>query len=629
MRRSICVSEPNHGFVKQAGTWKFAYTTATALPKETRLLFEIQTRGRPMDWEVPSTNPKEKKNAIWLQLPNGKTVASKEVLKKNAITPDFEFVLPTEVKAAETITIVLGKENRAQLYTQRKRPFFLYVDPKGKGDYKEPELFTLDVRGGPLTNIRVIAPSIVAKNERFDVLLRCEDAFGNLTNNAPEGTLIEVTYENLRENLNWKLFVPETGFLNIPNLYFNEPGMYRIQLRNAQSGKTYFSAPIKCLQETAQHLFWGILHGESERVDGAEQIDACLRYFRDEKNVHFYGISPFESTDEMPTEMWKHVSTNVAEANEDMRFATFLGFQVMADEPGLGVRHLVYAKDNKPILRKKEHKYSSFQKMYKSHQPKELLSIPCFTMGKGYDKAFEEFSPEYERVVEIYNAWGSSECTEKEGNLRPIKTKSKSGIHESEKGSIRHALNQNYRFGFIAGGLDDRGVYDGLYTSDQVQYSPGLTAVLAKDHTREALFHALQQRACYATTGERIIMLYAIAGSSMGTELNTKAKPGLLYNRHIAGSVAGTSKIAEITIIRNGKLLHTFHPDASYYAFAFDDTDPLERVAFPKTEEKPPFAYYYIRVLQEDGHIAWGSPIWIDLTETGVILNAPRKAKKK
>ncbi len=629
MRRSICISDPPFGYVEQAGTWKFSYTTAASLPKGTRCRFEIQSRGRPMDWEVPSAQVKKKKNEIWVELPNGKILPVKEIAKPNALTPDFEFVLPVDVKTAETFTIVLGTENRAQRFTQRKRPFFLHIEPKSKGESKEAEVFTLDIKGGPLTNIRIITPSIVAKNERFDVILRCEDSFGNLTNNAPEGTLIEVSYENLRENLNWKLFIPETGFLNIPNLYFNEPGMYRIQLRNLKTGDTFFSSPIKCLAETERHLYWGMLHGESERANALEQIDACLRYYRDEKNIHFYAISPFESVEETPNDMWKHISTYVVEANEDMRFNTFLGFQVVAEDPALGLRHFVYAKENKPLLRKKDHKFSSFLKIYKSHQPKDLLSIPCFSMAKNFEKTFSEFHPEFERVVEIYNAWGCSECTEKEGNLRPIKTTSKHGVRESAQGSIRNALNNNFRFGFTAGGLDDRGIYSGFYEEDQVQYSPGMTAVFAKDHTKEAIFQALQQRACYATTGERIILLFSIAGMPMGSELNTKNKPGLQYNRHISGSVAGTATIKELILIRNGVPFQTIHPHVNTYEFTIDDTEPLERIAFPAKNSSPPFVYYYIRAVQEDGHIAWGSPIWIDMTETLPLMTSQPNAKRK
>ncbi len=81
----------------------------------------------------------------------------------------------------------------------------------------------------------------MAKNKRFDITVRFEDEFGNLTNYAPEGTLVDLSYEHLRENLNWKLFVPETGFVILPNLYFNEAGIYRIRLRNQKTNEIFIS----------------------------------------------------------------------------------------------------------------------------------------------------------------------------------------------------------------------------------------------------------------------------------------------------------------------------------------------------------------------------------------------------
>lgn len=639
MRRSICYCEPSLALAGEVNTWKFSYTTATSLPKGTRLKFDLSSRGREIDWEIPSPATKDKKNTIWAETPEGKVLLAKEMSKPEAPTPSFEFVLPSEIKAGDTFSIFIGtpeknreeaskKGNRAQTSTQRRRPFYLYIDPKGKGDYRDPEIFSLDVRGNQLKNIRIIAPSLVAKNKRFDVVIRFEDIFGNLTNNAPEGTLVEVSYEHLRENLNWKLFVPETGFINVPNLYFNEPGIYRIQLRNLKNQEVFYSAPIKCFAETDKSIFWGVLHGESEKIDSAENIEACLRQFRDEKNMQFFASSSFESSEETSNEVWKTVATQTAEFNEDFRFTTFLGLQWFNEAPEEGLRQIIYAKDNKPILRKKDAKTNALKKIYKSHTPKDLISIPCFAMAKGLETTFIDFDPEYERVVEIYNAWGSSECTAKEGNPRPIISEGKKGIFESEKGSLRKALNNNCRFGFVAGGLDDRGVYSELFESDQVQYSPGMTAIVAIEQTREALYQALINRSCYATTGKRIVLGFSIANASMGSELNTKSKPGLNFNRHITGFVAGTAPIKEILFIRNGKPFHTIHPKQEHYEFAFDDTEPLSKLLLSSPGDKPRFAYYYMRVMQEDGHMAWGSPIWIDQTEASLAPSNNKKPKK-
>lgn len=626
MRRSICYCEPSYALAGEVGTWNFVYTSSIALPKGTRLKFDLLSKGRDIDWEIPTTNLKKNKNVIYGKLENGKILQGTEVENTASFAPDYEFVLPQAVEAGSAITIVIGSPanknakdtsetgTRAQCNAQRRRPFQLFVDTTGKGKYGEPEVFTIDIRGNELKTIRLLTPSFVVRNKRFDIVVRFEDEYGNLTNNAPEDTLIELSHEHLRENLKWKLFVPETGFIALPNLYFNETGIYTIQLYNVRTKEIFKSSPLKCFQENSRHLFWGTLHGESERIDSTENIESCLRHFRDDRALNFFATSSVENIEETPNEIWKLISQNIAEFDEADRFVTLLGFQWCGAPESEGIRQMIYAKENKPILRKKDAKYNSLKKIYKTVSPKELISIPCFTMGKGFSFDFDDFNPAYERVVEIYNAWGSSECTEKEGNPKPISS-GKKGVQETAEGSIQKALLRNCRFGFVAGGLDDRGIYSDFYDSDQEQYSPGLTAIIATEHTRAALIEALYNRSCYATTGERIIVGLYLAGSPMGSEVSTANKPGLLVNRHLSGYVAGTDKLKSVEIIRNGKVIKSFNPDNYSLDFVFDDLVPMEKVAIQSKDNKksPPFVYYYLRVIQEDGHMAWSSPIWVDL----------------
>ncbi len=641
MRRSICSTEPSFTYAGETSTWKFLYTTAAQLPKGTKLRFDLLSLGRDTDWEIPQTNIKEKKNLIWGLLPNNKAIEAKPLSgDEDSINTIFDFVLPSDIKIGETFTICIGtpegdkeaqskKGSRCQTTVQRKRTFHLFIYPKGKGDFKEPESFMIDVKGNVLHNIRVVTPSLVARNRRFDILVRFEDRFGNPTGNAPQGTLIELSYEHLRDNLNWKLFVPETGFINLPNLYFNEPGVYKIQLRNMTNQTKFISAPIKCLAETEKSIYWGLFHGESTRFDSTENIEQLLRHMRDDHALQFYSTSSFESIEETSNEAWKYISNQIAEFNEDGRFNTFLGFQWHGQEEGEGLRELIYLKDNKPILRKKDTKSNTLKKIYRSHTVKDFISMPISSMAKGFPTDFSDFDPEFERAVEIYNAWGSSECTKKEGNLRPITFDGDEGMEEAPEGSVRAALNRGCRFGFVAGGFDDRGCFEGLFSTDQTQYSPGLTAVVGIEHTRDGIIQALQARSCYATTGARIVLGFSIAGASMGSELTTKQKPGLVYNRHITAYACGTVPIQEIAIIRNGHPFHILTPKQGTFEFAFDDMEPLQDCILEGAGEKPAFAYYYLRLLQEDGHIAWSSPIWIDfpdLTQQPP-SKKPRKAK--
>lgn len=634
MRRSICYCEPSAALAGDSATWKFIYTTANHLPKGARLRFDLQSKGRAIDWQIPQTHAKDKTNLIWAELPGGKTITPNQVEHPENLTPSFEFVLPQEVKPGETLTISMGspegdhKGNTCQKLVQRRRPFYLYIDPKGKGDYKEHEVFYLDVRGNQLKALRIIAPSLVSRNKRFDVIVRFEDMYGNLTSNAPEGTLIDLSYEHLRENLNWKLFVPETGFIALPNLYFNEPGTYKIQLRNLKTKEVFLSPPIKCLPEGSLNLFWGLLHGESERVDSAENIETFLRHMRDDRALQFFGTSCFESEEETSNDVWKGISQQVSEFNEEDRFVAFLGFQWQGEPKEEGLRQFIYTKDAKPILRFKDTKNNSLKKIYKTNHFKEMISIPSFTMGEKTVFNFEDFNPEFEKVVEIYNAWGSSECLAKEGNPRPI-TGGRNGIKENGEGSIRKALNAGYRFGFIAGGLDDRGAYSGLYDLGQTQYSPGLTAILSKEQNRASLIEALNHRSCYATTGERIILGLQIAGFGMGSEIDTKSRPGLEFNRHITGYAIGTQPLTEVVLFRNGKEFKRLETKDDQIEFAIDDTDLLSQIVLEPHAERPPFVYYYLRVIQKDGSIAWSSPIWVDLNARSAPLTSGTKKTKK
>ena len=636
MRRSICFCEPNFTRAGMVGTWRFIYTSANDLPRGTKIKFDLMSMGRSFDWEVPQTNLKTKANLIWGVLPNGKSISAKKMSQEFSYA--FEFTLPCSIKEGENFSVMIGtpsknhekKGNRCQTYVQRRRAFNLFIDPKGKGNYKESEVFNIDIRGNEMENLHIIVPSYVARNKRFDVVVRFEDKYGNLTNNAPEGTLIDLTHENIRENLHWQLFIPETGFITLPNLYFNEPGTYRLKLTNKKTKKIFISPPIKCFAESEEHLFWGLFHGESTRIDSSENIENCLRHFRDDLAMQFLATSAFESEEET-SKHWKLSSQQVAEFNEDERFVVFLGFQWLGTSKEEGLRHIIYSKDGKSLLKKRDLKHNSLKKIYKTYQPKDFISIPSFTMGSTSEYDFKDYNPDFERVAEIYNAWGSSECTKKEGNLKPIKGSGKKGINETKSGSLQKALKNNCRFGFVAGGLDDRGIYSSCYDSDQIQYTPGITAIIAKDQSRDSFLEALHKRHCYATTGKKIILGFSIANMPMGSELNNFSKPGLVYNRYISGYVIGTDIIKTIEILRNGKVFETIHPNKDEIEFEFDDMERLEEIIISSLDNRPPFVYYYLRVVQKDGNMAWSSPIWVDYLDEKTIdkLQLEKSSKKK
>ncbi|NGX56113.1 MAG: hypothetical protein K1060chlam5_00348 [Candidatus Anoxychlamydiales bacterium] len=622
MRRSICTCDPHFVIAGNKSTYRFIFTTANDLKKNTKLIFDLNSQGRYFDWQIPQANLKSKSNLIWAEIPNSKPISAKQISLDK-----FEFTLPKDLKISESITFFIGSlddkssGNFCQLYTQRKKSFNLHISYDGK---KENDTFYLDVKGNKLFNIKAITPSYVLRNKRFDVTIRFEDEFGNLTSNTDEDTLIELSYQHLRENLSWKLFIPETGFIMLPSLYFNEPGIYKIKLKNLKNNQEYFSDPILCFEFDDTNLYWGQLHSESIRYDTQKEIDISLRSFRDTSSHDYSATSSFDSEKETSTDAWKKIAATVSEFNEDERFISFLGEQWLGDLKEEGLRQFIFSKDNKSILRKDDLKSNSLKKIYKTFTPKDLISIPSFTMGSQSLYDFKDYNPYYERVVEIYNAWGSSEGLEKNGNLHPIEGPKKEQKGNIE-GSVINALINGCRFGFVAGGYDDRGIYKDFYDNEQKQYRAGLTGILAKIHTRDSLFQAMYNRSTIATTGEKILVGLNVANMPIGSELNTIQKPGLMFNRFISGYVIGTDLIKEVQIYRNGKLLNKFNPKKDTFEFEFDDSNNLLDVAIKK-EGHPPFVFYYLKAIQNNNHVAWTSPIWVDhITDASSI----KKTKKK
>ena len=65
--------------------------------------------------------------------------------------------------------------------------------------------------------------------------------------------------------------------------------------------------------------------------------------------------------------------------------------------------------------------------------------------------------------------------------------------------------------------------------------------------------------------------------------------------------VIGTQPVAKVSLIRDGKALHMVEPKQREFLLTFTDEQPVVGKA----------AYYYVRVEQQDGNLAWASPMWI------------------
>ncbi len=138
----------------------------------------------------------------------------------------------------------------------------------------------------------------------------------------------------------------------------------------------------------------------------------------------------------------------------------------------------------------------------------------------------------------------------------------------------------------------------------------GLACVIAPELTREAIWKALYDRCCYATTGDRILLHLEMNGHMMGTD--HEADLADVEDRQFTMRVAGTAPVDEVAIVRNGEVVFSVQPEDEVWEGEWEDKEGLAPVAFkPAFEGDHPFVYYYLRVTQRNRQQAWSSPIWL------------------
>lgn len=164
--------------------------------------------------------------------------------------------------------------------------------------------------------------------------------------------------------------------------------------------------------------------------------------------------------------------------------------------------------------------------------------------------------------------------------------------------SVRSALMKGYRFGFTAGtdnhnGWPSRNQNSGLLD--------GLTAVLTDQIETASIWQALHARRCYATTGARIICDVTLNGYPIGSEL----KLAWDAERKMDIKIYGTAPLERVEVISAGEVLARLPVKDGSWDLETQWED--QRPGRPVHD-----VYYYLRIRQQDGNLAWLSPFWID-----------------
>jgi len=140
-----------------------------------------------------------------------------------------------------------------------------------------------------------------------------------------------------------------------------------------------------------------------------------------------------------------------------------------------------------------------------------------------------------------------------------------------------------------------RGIVIGVIASPDHGGGYGKACVYAPELSREAILDALRARRCYGTTAAKIFLDVRVDGHLMGEKLGGPA--GSTVSVEVRADCPADIDRGEVC--RNNQFVYTKGGEGCRAEFTFVDREP------PAGR-----AYYYVRVLQKDGEIAWSSPVW-------------------
>ncbi len=309
----------------------------------------------------------------------------------------------------------------------------------------------------------------------------------------------------------------------------------------------------------------------------------AFRYMMDAAAMDFFLVTDHKGSNDTEYSWWR------TEKAEDMfhvpgRFVTLFGYERSLSYPN-GHRNIILPeRGHRPIPITQEERDSStgpfLYDVLRKQNGIATSHTPHTTMGTDW----RDNDPEMEPIVEIFQ--GARTSAEHEGAplaSSAARTDLWAGNYRP-KGFVWLAWEKGYKLGVQAG-------------SDHVSTHTSYAMALAEDYTRQGLVDAMRKRHTYAATSN-IILDYRMQTDEgewiQGDELAATAIPT------VTAAIRGTSNIKEVAVVRDNRYVHTREGDGERMEFDFREQslDAGEH-------------YYYIRVEQEDGNVAWSSPIWV------------------
>ena len=488
---------------------------------------------------------------------------------------------------------------RVDRYAERGAKLWVSVDGDGDGVRSTIDLSpTVDIVPGPPQTLLVFIPSTARPGESIPVSISIVDAFGN-TGISFTGEVSLVSSQSGLQLPESVSFLPHHAGRQRIEARVDEPGLYRVTAvgRGFLEGLVGESNPLVARDAVAKQL-WGDLHGHSNFSDGTGLPEDYFAYARDVAALDFAALTDHdhwgvEFLDDDP-DMWATLRAAANQFHQPGRFVTLPGYEWTSWLHGH--RHVLYFADDGPVLSSLDPEYQTPDQLWAG-----LRGMPAMTfahhsaggpIGTNWNYAPD---PELEPVTEIVSVHGSSEFGDAPGTIyKPI-----------AGNFVREVLEaRGFTLGFIGSG-DSHDGHPGLVHLDPTSPMGGLVALVSETNSRAAIREAMQARRVYATNGPRIWLRVSLDGHAMGSILdvsasapagNDAAEP---ERQDLEIRIAALAPLERVDIIRSGQ---------PPYGIAGESRREFSiTLAIPKLTKGE---FVYVRAQQEDGGMAWSSPIY-------------------
>jgi hypothetical protein len=580
-----------------SGTWSFRYTAdGTGLAAGARLTLVVIGGRDLVDFECET--PLASLLAVEPREARGSVEVSAERYEGES-SLQFTVTLTRDIAAGDTLDFTLGSDDSktfsAQRYAQQFTVKLVCTQPDGNlvaaaGQARVAFVADSFDRWGVAVSSNIEAGSVC--NIRMAAL----DRFSNQAQQPGTPTVKLVRR------------APETGAeisVDSAEVAVAEPGVYEIHVSGPEAGQEVVSNPCVAgrLRED-RSLYWGDLHCKSLFSDGARTVDECLEYARDTAGLDFAAVTDHEApAGYLNDDQWEATQKSVSQFNDPNRFATLLGYEWSGSGEEWFQGHLcVYFRDGKAtLLRSEVSEFETAAQLMRLLRGRDAIVIPHHPAGplRTHTAEWPVINDEAEPLVEIYSKWGSHEW-----HNAPL------GVQGGRKKAyVLSALRRGHRLGFVGGSNSHYGMpgseVDETPRDKLTCARPGLTAVFCKELTRKSVFDALRKRQCYATTGARIVADFSVNDERSGSQFVIHRDA----ERRLNIEVHGTAPIEQVDIVRNEQVVHTFKGDGPDLSVDWLDEGEMPTILVTEPGGYWLFGFYYIRIRQTDGHMAWLSPV--------------------